>query len=114
MNFNVNISVTCSHISNNFTITISDTSSINGASIMTNLCSFSFISIFSLGKNGIDLCKKLKQKSCKSITPYSSKMFLIPKNKSTFSCISETGVKISNLWPYMSIITGITNSTPTY
>ena len=101
-------------MSNNFIIAIPDISSINGASVMTNLCSFGFISIFPLGKNGMDLYRKLKQESHESITPPSSKIVLIPKTKSTFSCISQTRVKISNLWLYMFIFTGILYSTPTY
>ena len=32
--------------------------------------------------------------------------------KATFSCISETNVKISNLWPCISIIIGMINNTP--
>ena len=42
-------------MSYSFTIAIPDISSTNGASAMTNFCSFDFISVFSLGKNGIDL-----------------------------------------------------------
>ena len=80
----------------------------------THFCSFGFTSTFSLGKNGIDLLRKLKQEFCESITPSSSKRFLIPNTRSTFSCISETKVKISNLWFLMVIITGMTNNTPTY
>ena len=101
-------------MSSNFTMTIPDISSINGASTMTNLCTFGFISTFSLGKKGKDLFEKLKQESHKSMTPSSSKMFLIPKTKSAFLWISETKVYISNMWPCMSTITSIINSAPTY
>ena len=47
-------------MSNIFTIAIPDISSTNGASIMTNFYSFGLISVFPLGKRGIDLFKKLK------------------------------------------------------
>ena len=48
------------------------------------------------------------------ITPYNSNMFFIPSTKFTFSCISDTNVNTSNLCPYTSIITGITNNTATH
>ena len=60
---------------------------------------------------GIDLFKKLKQQSHEFITPSMSNIFLIPKTRSTFSCISDTKVYISNLYPCMSTIIGIMNST---
>ena len=72
-------------MSNTFTTGIPDISSTNGASTMTNFCSFDLISVFSLGKKGMDLFRKLKQESHESITPSNSNMFLIPKAKSTFS-----------------------------
>ena len=64
-------------MSNSFTIVVSDISSTNGVSTMTNFCSFGLISVFSLGKKRIDLFRKLKQESHESITP-NSNMFLIP------------------------------------
>ena len=45
--------------------------------------------------------------------PSYSKMFFVPNTKSTFSCISDTKVKISNLWPHISIIIGMMNNTLT-
>ena len=68
MNFNFIMIVTCSCMSNSFIIAIHGISSTNGASTMTNFCSFNLISIFPLGKNGIDLFRKVKQESRKSIT----------------------------------------------
>ena len=114
INFNFIMSVAYCYLSNTFTIAIPDISSTNGAITMTNFCFFDLISVLSSGKKEIDLFRKLKQESCESITPSSSNMFLIPKTKSIFSWISETKVKMSNLWPCMFTITGITNSTPTY
>ena len=35
----------------------------------------------------------------------------MPNTKSTFSCISETNVYISNLWSCISIIVGMKNNT---
>ena len=43
------------------------------------------------------------------MTPSNSKIFLIPRTKSTFSWISDTGVNISNLCPCISIIMDIIN-----
>ena len=62
----------------------------------------------------MDLFKKLRHESHESITPSSSNRFLIPRTRSTFSCISETSVKISNLCFCIVMITGIRNNTPTY
>ena len=93
---------------------IPEISSTNGASTKMNFCSFGLSITYSFEKNGMDLLRKLKQDSCESITPSNSKIFLIQRTKSTFSCISETKVKTSNLWPCMSTVTGITNSTQIY
>ena len=62
-------------MSNIFTIAVPDISSTNGASIMTNFCSFGLIYVFPLEKKGKDLFKKLKQESHESITPYSTEIF---------------------------------------
>ena len=86
-------------MTNNFTMAIPQISSANGASTMTSFCSFGLLSTFPFAKKGIDLFKKLKQEPHESMTPSSSKMFLIPRTKSTFPWISETKVKISNQWP---------------
>ena len=40
-----------------------EVSSMNGASTFINICSFAFKTICSLGKNGIDMFKKLKHDS---------------------------------------------------
>ena len=79
-----------------------------------NFVIFWFYFNLSFWEKGIDLFRKLKQEFRVSITPSSSKRFLIPNTRSTFSCISKTNVKISNLWLWTVIITGMTNSTPTY
>ena len=97
VNFNFNIIVLCISLSNIFTIVKHEISPINGASTLTNFCSFGFKIIFSFGNRGIDLFKKLKQYSPKFITPSYLNTFLIPKTKSTFSCIFDTRVYISNL-----------------
>ena len=64
---------------------IPDTSLMKGASMMTIFCDVGMISTVDTGKNGIDLLRKLKHESQKSITPSSSKIFFIPMTKSTLS-----------------------------
>ena len=54
---------------------IPEISSRKGALRTTNFCSFGFTKTFSLGKNGIDLFRKLTQESHESITPSSSNKF---------------------------------------
>ena len=83
---------------NIFVIAIPDISSTNDASRTINLCSFGFTETFSFGKKGIHVFRKLAQESHESITPSNSNKFLMPITRSTFSWISETSVKISNLW----------------
>ena len=61
------------------------------------------------GKIGKDLFKKLKQQSHKFMTPSIYNIFLIPKTKSMFSCISDTKVYILSLCPCISTIIGIMN-----
>ena len=85
MNFSLIMLVMCSFMSRTFTIAIPDNYSTNGASITTILCTFGGIAVFSLGKMGWDLLRKLKQEPHESITPSSSNTFLIPKTRSTFS-----------------------------
>ena len=92
---------------------IPEISSTNGASTTISFSSFGLTSTFSLGKNSMDLFRKLKQESRESIIPSSSNRFLIPRTRSTFSWISDTKVNISNQCFYIVIITGITNRTPT-
>ena len=68
-----------------------------GASIFINCCSFGFKIICSLGKNAINQFRKLKHDSHEFIIPFHSNIFFTPMTKSTFSCISDTNVKILNL-----------------
>ena len=90
-----------------------DISSINGVSTFINFCSIGLITMCSFGKNGTDLFQKLKQQSHELTMPSSSNTFLISKTKSTFSCLSDTNIYISNLCPCTSTIIGIMNKTPT-
>ena len=46
----------------------------------------------------MDLFKKLQQQSHEVITHSYSNIFLIPKTKSTFSCISDTNVTNGNIY----------------
>ena len=62
----------------------------------------------------MDLFRKLTQESHESIIPSGLKKCLIPITRSTFLCISDTSVKISNLCFCIVIIMGMTNNTPTY
>ena len=112
VNFNLSIIVLCVFLSSTLIIANPEISSMNGAFTFTNFCSFDFNTVCSFGKMGMDLFKKLKQQSYDFITP--SNIFLMPKMKATFSCISDTYVYILNLCPCMSTITGITNKTLTY
>ena len=114
MNFNFSIIVLCVFSSSTLIIVNPEISSMNGASTFINLFSFDLNTIHSFGKLGTDLLKKSKQQSHEFITPSNSNIFLMPKTKSTFSCISDTNVYISNLCPCMSTITGIINQTLTY
>ena len=64
---------------------IPDSSLMKGASMMTIFCDVGAISIVNTGKNGIDLLRKLKHESRKSITSSNLKIFFIPMTKSTLS-----------------------------
>ena len=110
MNFNFNNTVHCSLLSYIFTMVRPEISSTNGASIFMNFLSFGFNTTCSFEKNGIDLFRNLNYESCVSIAPSNSNTFLMPNTKSTLTCISDTSMNISNLCPYTSIITGITNN----
>ena len=77
--------VGCSLMSKIFTMAIPDSSSTKEASTMTIFCDAGAIYTVVTGENGIDLLRKLKQDSLKSITPSSSNMFFIPITKSTLS-----------------------------
>ena len=77
--------VVYSFMSKIFTMAIPDNSLMKGASTMTIFCDVGTISTVNTGKNGIDLLRKLKHESHKSITPSNSKMFFIPMTKSTLS-----------------------------
>ena len=61
MNFNFIVRVFYSLTSNIFVMAIPDISSTKGASRTINFCSFGFTDTFSLGKNGIDLFRKLNR-----------------------------------------------------
>ena len=94
VNFNLSIIVLCVVFPSTLIIANPDISSINGASTFINLCSFGFNTMCSFQKIGKDLFRKLKQQSCEFMTPSNSNIFLIPKTKSMFSCISDTKVYI--------------------
>ena len=49
-----------------------------------------------------------------TIAPSNSNTNFTPNTKSQLSCISDTNVNTSHLWPYTSTTTGITNSTATH
>ena len=74
MNLNLSIIVLCLVLSSTLIIADPDSSSINGASTFINLFSFGFNTMHSFGK----------------MTLPNSNIFLIPKTKSMFSCISDT------------------------
>ena len=114
MNFNLIMFVVCSFMSKIFNMAIPDDSSMKGPSTITIFCIFGVISTIITGNNGTDPLRNLKHESHESITPSNLKIFFIPMTRSTLSCILDTKVKISNLWPCISIITGITKSTLTY
>ena len=96
-------------VSSTLTIASPDISSINGESTFINFSSFGFNITHFPRKFGRDPFKKLKQQSHEFIMPSNSKMFLIPRAKSTFSWISDANMYISNLYPCISIFIGIIN-----
>ena len=110
-NFNLSIIVLCVFLSSTLIIANPDISSINGASTFINLCFFVFNIMHSFGKIGKDLFKKLKEQSHEFIIPSNSNIFLIPKTKSMFSCLSDNKVYIFNLCLCISTIIGIMNRT---
>ena len=61
----------------------------------------------------IFLGSKLKHDSHEFIMPSNSNIFFMPNTRSAFSCISDTNVKIMNLWPYISTTIGTVNNTLT-
>ena len=97
MNSNMSITVLCVFLGSTLIIANPDISSMKGASTFINLYSFGFNTMHSFRKIGKDLFKKLKQQSHEFITPSNSKIFFIPKTKSTFSCISDTKIYILNV-----------------
>ena len=111
MNFNLSIIVLCMVLSSTLIMANPDISSMNGASMFINFCSSGFNTMHSYGKIGKDLFRKLKQQSCKFMTPSNSNIFLIPKTKFMFSCISDTKLYILILCPCMTTIFGIMNRT---
>ena len=111
VNFNLSIIVFCTFLSNTLIMASPDISSMNGASTFIIFCSSGFNTMHSFRKLGIDLFKKLNQQSHEFIMPSNSNLFLIPKTKSTFSCISNTNEYIFNLCQCISTIVGIINKT---
>ena len=93
MNLCFSITVFCALLSNILTIVHPEIYPMKGVSIFILLCSFGFEIFSSLGKKGIDLFRKLKHHSQEFIIPSNSNIFFMPKDKSTFSCISDTNVK---------------------
>ena len=85
VNFSLSIFVFCTFLSNTLIMANPEISSMNGASTFINFCSFGFKTTHSLGRNGIDLFKKLKQGPCGFIMPSNSNIFLMPITKSIFS-----------------------------
>ena len=94
VNLTFNIIILWSDLSNSFIMAKPEILSRNGA-IFISLCFFGFNTVSSFGNMGTDQFKKLKQHSCKFITPSNSNTFLIPKTISTFLCISDTNGYIS-------------------
>ena len=111
VNVSLSIIVFCTYLLNILIMAKANVSSMNGGSTFINFCSSGFNTMYSFGKIGIDLFKKLKQQSHELAVPSSWNIFLIPKPKSTFSCILDTNVYISNLCPCISTIIGIMNKT---
>ena len=97
VNLIFNIIVLWVDLSTSFIITNPEISSKIGASIFISICSFGFDIVSPFGNNGIDLFKKLKQHSHEFITHSNSNTFLIPETTSTFPCILDTKVYVSNL-----------------
>ena len=100
INLSFNITVLHSFLSSIFNIANSEISSTNDASFDLNLFYFGLSTICSFEKNGITLFRKLKQDSHVSITPSSSKIFFMPKSKSTFAYISDTKVNTVAMYIY--------------
>ena len=78
INLSFNIIVFIDFLSNILTIANPEMSPIKGASIFINHCSFGFSIICSLGKNDIDLFRKLKHDYHEFIIPSHSNIFFIP------------------------------------
>ena len=105
----MSIFVLCVVLSNTFFKANPGILSINGVSTFISFCYLGFSTKHSFGEIGKDLFKKLKQQSHEFITPSNSNIFLIPRTKSMFSCISDTRVYILNLCLCISIIIDIMN-----
>ena len=84
MYLSFNIIVFCAFHLNILMMANCEFSSINGASIFINFCSFGFKTICSLGKKSIDLFKKLKHDSHKFIRPSNSKYILNGKKNKIY------------------------------
>ena len=92
-NLSFNIIIFWAFLSNIFTIANPLISFTRDTSIFVNHCSFGFNIICSLGNNVIDLFRKLTHDSHEFIILLAQ----IYIYKFTFSCISDSNVKISNL-----------------
>ena len=79
VNYNFNIIVFCVFLSSTLIMADPEISFTNGASIFTNFCSFGFNIICSLGKNGMDMFKKLKLDSRDFIIPSNSNIYFYAK-----------------------------------
>ena len=105
----ISIIAFCVFQSNTWIIANCEISPTNGVSIFTYFCSFGFKHICSFGKKGIDLFKRLKHDTHKFIMPSKSNIFFMLSTRSMFSCIYDTNVKNSNLWPCITITIGTMN-----
>ena len=97
VNLSFSIIVFCAFLSYILTIVNPEISSTYGASIFINFYSFCFDTICSFTRKGINLFRKLEHDSYEFIIPFNSNMLSIPNTRSTFSSISDSNVKISNL-----------------
>ena len=85
-------------MSNILTMTYPEISSMEVASIFISLCSLGFSIAFAIEKNCIELFeRKLKHNSLELLYLLIHIYSLFPTMRSTFSCISETNIDISNV-----------------
>ena len=94
-NFMFSIIIISTFLSDIFTITNPDISSMEDTFILINLCSLGLNIIYSFRKHGVNLFKELKHDYLEMSIPSTSNIYFIPRTKSTFSCIPETAIDIS-------------------